>query len=80
VRKWSLTDEFLDIDPLPGPAQVPQHRKIQEEGASIPSFCVAMPVQEPSLDSAQIAESQGSPSQLRIEVTGMHLNPNSMMP
>jgi len=47
---------------------------------SIPSFCVVMLAQEPSLDSTQIAESQGSLLQLRVEVTGMYLNPNSLMP
>ena len=81
VRKWPLTCAFLDSDPLvPGPARVPQHRKAQEEGMSIPSFCVVMLAQEPSLDSTQIAESQGSLLQLRVEVTGMYLNPNSLMP
>ncbi len=60
-----------------GPVLVPQHSKAQEEGASIPSYCVAMLTQEPSFDSTQIAESQGS---LSVEVTGMYLNPNSVMP
>src|SRR6266702_1143100 len=44
-------------------------------------FSVAMLAQESSFDSAPIAESQGSTSQLlRLEVTGMYLNPNSLMP
>ncbi len=39
-----------------------------------------MVAQEPSPDSAQLSESQGSLSQLRVEVAGMYLNPNSLMP
>src|SRR6266702_4396770 len=35
---------------------------------------------EPCLDSTRIAESQGSPSHLRVEVTGMCLNPESLIP
>ncbi len=34
-----------------------------------------MLAQELSLDSSQVAESQGTISQLRVEVTGMYLNP-----
>ena len=44
-------------------------------------FSVAMLAQKPSFHSAQITESQGSTSELlRVEVTGMCLNPNSLMP
>jgi len=35
-----------------------------------------MLTQEPFLDSTQTVELQGSPSQLRIEVTSMYLNPS----
>ena len=38
-----------------------------------------MPTQEPLFDSTHITESQGSLSQLRVEVTGMYLNPNSLI-
>src|SRR6266702_1750798 len=43
-------------------------------------FCVPMFGQELSSDSARIAESQESPSQLHVEVTGVYLNPNSLIP
>ncbi|SRR6266702_157877 len=43
-------------------------------------LCVAVPTQEPFLDSAQIAESQGGPSQLRVEVIGMYLDPKLLIP
>jgi len=36
--------------------------------------------QELSSDSARIAESQESPSQLHVEVAGVYLNPNSLIP
>ena len=52
-----------------------------ERGYGNPFFSVAMLAQQLSFDSARIAESQGSTSQLlRVEVTGMYLNPNSLMP
>ena len=35
---------------------------------------------ETSLGSTQIAQSHGIPSQLRVEVTGMYLNPDWLMP
>lgn len=79
MRILPLIRAFLDND-LPGLARVTWRRQTQEEGASVPSFCVAMLAQEPSLDSTPIAESQGSLSQQRVEVTGMYLNPNSLMP
>ncbi len=47
---------------------------MQEEGASILFFFLPVLSQEPSLDSLQIAEPQGSLSQLRVEVAGMYLN------
>ena len=45
-------------------------------------FCfVAMFGQKQSIDSTQIAEAQGSQSQLRVDVTGKYLvDPNSFMP
>ncbi len=39
-----------------------------------------MLTQEPFLDSTQIVESQGSLSQLHVEVTSMYLISNSLMP
>jgi hypothetical protein len=50
---------------------------MQEEGASISFFCVLILGQELYLDSPRIAESQGSPSRLRVEVAGMYFNPQS---
>jgi hypothetical protein len=42
-------------------------------------FRVAMSAQELPFYSTQISESQGSPSQLRVEVTGMYLNFDSLI-
>ena len=71
-----LTRTFLGNDLLPGPARVARCCKTQEDGAAVPSFRVAMLAQGLSLDSTLVAESQGS---LSVKVTGMYLNPNSLM-
>ena len=51
-------------------------------GCVSPFCCTTTLEQEPSLNSIQNTESQGSRSQLgvEVEVTGMYLIPNSLMP
>ena len=80
MRIWPLAHAFLDDDLLPESAGVHHHRKTQEEGASTPSFYVAIFAHELSLGSTPIAESQGGLSQLCVEVIGRYLNPNSLIP
>ena len=80
MRIWPLAHALLDDDLLPESAGVHHHRKTQEEGASTPSFCVAIFAHELSLGSTPIAESQGGLSQLCVEVIGRYLNPNSLIP
>ena len=43
-------------------------------------FFVPIPAQELFSDSPQLAGSQGNPSQQIVEVTGMYLNPDSLIP
>ena len=58
----------------------PSASQISGRGCGNPFICVAILTQESFFDSAQISESQGRPSQLRVEVTGMYLDRNSLIP
>ncbi|KAH8996413.1 hypothetical protein EDB86DRAFT_995596 [Lactarius hatsudake] len=63
-----LLQKMWNTPKCPRIPRVPYHRIMQEQRASI-SFCVPILGQEPSSDRPQIAESQESPSQLRVQVT-----------
>ena len=64
----------------PYSSQGPSASQNAGRGCVNPFFCITMLGQELSLDSIQITESQGGQSQLRVEVTGMYLSPNSLIP
>ena len=78
VREWPCTRDFLKSDILlrPESISIAQCRKKVRQF----HFCVPILGQEPSSNSPQIAEPQGNPSQLRIQVAGMHSNPDSSIP
>ena len=49
-------------------------------GCVDPLSCVPILAQEITFDSPQIAESQGNPSGLRVQVSGLYLNSDSSIP
>src|SRR6266702_3101082 len=61
-------------------SQGPSASQNAGRGCVSPFCCTTTLDQDPSLNSIQIAKSQGSRSQLRVEVTSMYLIPNSLMP
>ena len=68
-------DYFLLTHHSPGPAT------LQYSGTSyVNPLCSTMLAQELHLISTQVTQSQGSPSELRVEVTGMYSNPGPMIP
>ncbi len=78
VRKWSLTGDFLDSDPLPQPGSLGIAKCRKRVGRSL--FLCTDTRSRTSLDSLQIAEPQGALSQLCVEVTGRYSNPDSLIP
>jgi len=72
--RWPVTFPIVTHYASPGPSASQNAGR----GCVNPLFCVSILGQEPSLDSPQIAESQESPSQLRVDVTSMY--PDSLIP
>jgi hypothetical protein len=75
----TFTCAFNDTDPLDQPGSLTVAELWNRVRRSL-RFRVAMSAQELPFHSTQISGSQGSPFQLRVEVTGMYLNRDSMRP
>ena len=77
VRKWHFIRDDRDSDHYSslGP---PASQNVGG-GCVDPLFCVPILAQKIASYSPQISESQGSPSGLRVQVSGMYLNPDSLI-
>lgn len=74
--------ESTEVFPYNGPPLKLRSLWIRKSWNKVRKYCFFSGVNSSkvSLDSGQIAQLQGIPSQIRVEVTGMHSSPDWLMP